>query len=120
MLLIRQLKWITHRQGLACRRHYVLRLSLLLAIYLFIYLFLLLYLWHMEFPRLGVKSELLPPAYTRATPDPSHVCEFIYLFVCLFVFRAVPAAYGVSQARGQIGAVATSLGHSNARSKPCL
>ena len=32
---------------------------------------------HMEFPRLGVQSELLPPAYTTATamPDPSCVCD---------------------------------------------
>ena len=36
--------------------------------------------------------------------------------------RVAPAAYGGSQARGQIGAVATGLchRHSNARSKPCL
>ena len=26
--------------------------------------------WHMEVPRLGVQSELQPPAYTTATPDP--------------------------------------------------
>jgi len=33
--------------------------------------------WHMEVPRLGVKLELLLPAYTRATamPDLSHVCD---------------------------------------------
>jgi len=33
--------------------------------------------WHMEVPRLGVQSELLLPAYTRATemPDPSRVCD---------------------------------------------
>ena len=31
----------------------------------------------MEVPRLGVKSELQPPAYTTAaaTPDPSHICN---------------------------------------------
>ena len=31
----------------------------------------------MEVPRLGVESELLPPAYARATatPDQSHVCD---------------------------------------------
>ena len=31
----------------------------------------------MEDPRLGVQSELLPPAYATvtATPDPSHVCD---------------------------------------------
>ena len=33
--------------------------------------------WHVEFPRLGGKSELQLPAYTTATsmPDPSHVCD---------------------------------------------
>ena len=33
------------------------------------------HLWHMEFPRLEVKSELQLPAYTRATamPDPSFI-----------------------------------------------
>ena len=48
---------------------------------------------------------------------------FIYLFICLFAFsRATPAAYGGSQARGWIGAVATSLrqSHSNAGSEPRL
>ena len=42
---------------------------------------------------------------------------------CLFSFsRAAPAAYGGSQARGLIRAVATSLhqSHSNARSEPRL
>ena len=46
---------------------------------------------------------------------------FIYVFIfCLFaVSRAVPAAYGGSQARGLIGASAAGLchSHSNARSK---
>ena len=34
-------------------------------------------LWHMEIPRMGVKSELQLPAYTTApaTPDPSHACN---------------------------------------------
>ena len=33
--------------------------------------------WHMEVPRLGVESELQPPAYARAraTWDPSHVYD---------------------------------------------
>ena len=40
----------------------------------------------------------------------------------LFFFRAAPAAYEGSQARGQIGATAASLHHrhSNAGSKPSL
>ena len=35
------------------------------------------HLWHMEFPRLGVKLELQLPAYTTAiaTWDPSHICD---------------------------------------------
>ena len=43
-------------------------------------------------------------------------------FVFFLLFRAIPSAYGGSQARGLIGAVATSLYHSqrNARSEPCL
>ena len=49
-----------------------------------------------------------------------------FLFVCLFVlfllFRATPAAYGGSQARGPIGATAPGLhhSHSNAESEPRL
>ena len=48
-----------------------------------------------------------------------------YLFVYLFIFclfRAASMAYGGSQARGLIKAVAASLhqSHSNARSEPCL
>ena len=41
-------------------------------------------------------------------------------FFCLF--RAAPAAYGGSQARGQIGAIAGGLrhSHSNSGSEPCL
>jgi len=45
---------------------------------------------------------------------------FLLYFFCLFAFSsASPAAYGGSQARGLIGAVATSLclSHSNARSE---
>ena len=72
--------------------------------------------------------------------DELYYCEFTilslgysFLFVCLFVFCllsfvvvaiswAAPAAYGGSQARGLIGAVATGLrqSHSNAGSEPRL
>ena len=47
---------------------------------------------------------------------------FLGLCVCVCVFRAAPAAYGGSQFRGRIGAVAASLhhSHSNARSEPRL
>ena len=50
------------------------------------------------------------------------LCLFVCLFVCFCPFRAAPSADGVSQARGLIRVVATSLcqRHSNARSEPCL
>ena len=55
------------------------------------------------------------------------ILVFVFLFViiifCLFAFsRAAPVACGGSQARGRIGAVATSLhhSHSDARSEPRL
>ena len=50
------------------------------------------------------------------------ICLFVCLFLVICLFRAVPKAYGSSQARGPIGAEATSLhhNHSNARSKLCL
>ena len=57
-------------------------------------------------------------------------CLFVFLSFCLFfavvvvvaISWAAPAAYGGSQARGRIGAVATGLrqSHSNAGSKPSL
>ena len=37
---------------------------------------------------------------------------FVFLFFCFCFFRAVPEAYGGSQARGQIGTTAGSLHHS--------
>ena len=49
------------------------------------------------------------------------VLSFFFSFL-FFFFRAAGAAYGSSQARGQIGATATGLhhSHSNARSELCL
>ena len=50
------------------------------------------------------------------------VCLFVCLF-CLFAISwAAPMAYGGSQARGRIGAIAASLrqSHSNVGSEPCL
>ena len=47
-------------------------------------------------------------------------------FLCVWggggLFRATPAAYGSSQAKGQTGASAAGLhhSHSNTRSRPCL
>ena len=45
----------------------------------------------------------------------------LFFFVVFCPFRVTPVAYGDSQARGRIGAVAAGLcqSHSNARSKPC-
>ena len=45
--------------------------------FILFFFFLGPHLWPMEGPRLGVKLELQPPAYTTATatPDPSHVCD---------------------------------------------
>ena len=50
------------------------------------------------------------------------ICLFIYLSFVFCPYRAAPTAYGGSQARGLIGAVAASLcqSHSNARSDPRL
>ena len=51
-------------------------LSLIIIIIIIIILsFLGLHQWQMEIPRLGVKSEVWPPAYTSTTamPDPSRV-----------------------------------------------
>ena len=47
--------------------------------------------------------------------------KFLFCFV-LCLFRATPAAYGDSQARGQIGAVAANLrqSHSHVGSEPRL
>ena len=48
--------------------------------------------------------------------------DFFFLSFFFAISWAAPAAYGGSQARGPIGAVATSLrqGHSNAGSEPHL
>ena len=46
----------------------------------FFFYFLWPCLWHMEVPRLGVKSELQLPAYATATTtrDPSHICDLCH------------------------------------------
>ena len=47
---------------------------------------------------------------------------FFFFFFFSFPFMAAPEAYGSSEARGQIGAAAACLRHSqsNAGSEPCL
>ena len=49
------------------------------------------------------------------------ICVFFFFFF-FWLFRATPAVYGTSQARGQIGASAASLyySYSNAVSELCL
>ena len=42
---------------------------------------------------------------------------FFFLCVCVCLFRAAPTAYGGSQARGRIGAVAAGLHHSHSNTK---
>ena len=51
-----------------------------------------------------------------------NLIQFIYLVFFFAISWAAPAAYGGSQARGWIGAVATGLrqSHSNAGSEPHL
>ena len=55
------------------------------------------------------------------SPESYNFISFFFLFFC-GLFRAAPAAYGGSQGRGPIGAVATGLSqsHSNTGSKPHL
>ena len=44
--------------------------------------------------------------------------SFSFSFLFLFLpFRAAPSAYGSSQARGQIGAIAASLHHSCSKAR---
>ena len=66
-----------------------------------------LHLWHLKVPGPG-------------TDPAASILDPFYLFFCLF--RAVPMAYGGSQATGLIRAVATRLCHSysNARSEQHL
>ena len=62
-----------------------------------------------------------PSAEARALTKPGHILRFTELFFFFFL-RAVPMAYGGSQARGQIRALATGLhhSHSNTGSEPHL
>ena len=53
---------------------------------------------------------------TGGTPRMSHFRCLFFFFFFFLLFRATPTAYGVSRARGPVGAVATGLCHSHARS----
>ena len=63
------------------------------------------------------KPHLQPTLQLAAMPN-----SFFFFFFVFCLFRATLAAYGVSQARGGIGAVTASICHShnNARSEPHL
>ena len=56
---------------------HLLELKIEFSFFFYFFCFLGLYPWHMEVPRLGVESELQPPAYGRATStrDPRHVFD---------------------------------------------
>ena len=63
------------------------------------------------------------PAQPGHVPSTSGLAGLgVFLFVCFYLFRAAPTAYGGSQARGQIRAVAAGLQHSrsNLGSEPRL
>ena len=77
-------------------------------------------------PLCGTSAGTLSPlahATCKGGSRPNGKQKTVDTFVCVCVlFRAAPAAYGGSQARGQMGATAASLhhSHSNEGSKPCL
>ena len=68
--------------GMETYKHLFLeKVILFLDIFFFLsFLFLETCLWHMEVPRLEVKSELQPPAYVTATAmqNPSCICNLHY------------------------------------------
>ena len=69
----------------------------------------------------GEEGSALPGFWDLIHSEKSLHALFIYLFILLFLWAA-PAAYGGSQARGQIGAVAAGIrqSHSNAGYEPRL
>ena len=73
--------------------------------------------------RLGLaKSEISPPLTAGKMFQLDLIFLILFIFCLFAILGAAPAAYGGSQARGRIGAVATGLrqGHSNMGSKPHL
>ena len=66
------------------------------------------------------KNSLLTSGKLSLKTRPSDLC--VCVCVCVCVFRAAPVAYGGSQTRGQIRAVAAGLhhSHSNVGPEPCL
>ena len=67
----------------------------------------------LTFPELGGKAFQLSLWSMLFAVVFCYIWVFIYLFIFVFcLFRFTPMAYGRSQARGGIGAVAASLRHS--------
>ena len=62
--------------------------------FFFFFFFLGPQVWHMEVPRLGVQSELQPPAYTTATAtrDLSRVCNLHHSFRRCQIFNPLSGA----------------------------
>ena len=87
-----------------------------MGIDVFIYLFLN-QLWEVAFPK-----ELSTSLRILALSVYICVCFLFFIFIYFFIFclfRAIPMAFGGSQARGRIRTVAAGLhhSHSNARSE---
>ena len=85
------------------------------------------HLLHKDFPGSSspsIQAEVMPPfSECRILPGQILKGGLSIVFVVFFcLFRAAPSAYGGSQARGPIGAVATDLhqSRSDARSEPHL
>ena len=81
-------------------------LGLRVHLYLYIHTFFFRF-----FPHLGLHRQLnrlSPKLYSRSLSPNAFL---IHLFILLF--RSTPAAYGGSQARGQIGAATANLHHSS-------
>ena len=74
------------------------------------------HIWLRKQTHAYMESRLL----TKATLQNGEECWVLLLFLFFLLhFRTALLAYENSQARGQIGATATSLHHSHTRSKPC-
>ena len=70
-------------------------------------------------PNIALLALALTPAVDSIRKPASHLqltlskTKLFFVFCFLFFFTATPSAYGGSQARCQIGAVASSLCHSS-------
>ena len=60
----------------------------------------------------------VPPHWLKALNSVASASLFFFLCLCVSSYKASPSAYGDSQARGRIGAIAAGVyhSHSNARS----